>query len=257
MGSPPAQPGPPPAPTGHPVGRPGPPVLAATLVALVVLGASLSGPWVVAGRTVSWAVLFGAGGPEDVLPPEQPSAPGVPPVDVDAGPWGTVLLVVVGVLLALLVLLALAVVLRRLWQRLARRAASPDGAGGPTLAVDRLDDTEARALHAAVMAAEQRLDDDLAPGDAVVAAWVDLEHAAALTVERDPAQTPTEFTLAVLGSTSADPAAARVLLDLYLSARFSAHPVTAQDVQRARASLRTLADGLARPAPTDVAGVER
>ena len=63
-------------------------------------------------------------------------------------------------------------------------------------------------------------------------------------MRRDPVATPTEFTVAVLDSTRADPAAIRALLALYLTARFSEHPITATDVDRVRESLRVLAAGL-------------
>jgi hypothetical protein len=80
------------------------------------------------------------------------------------------------------------------------------------------------------------------PADAVVAAWVALERAASRSgVPRDPASTPTEFALEVLGRTSADRHAARSLLAAYERARFSDLPVTAADVERAGTDLRVLA----------------
>lgn len=84
--------------------------------------------------------------------------------------------------------------------------------------------------------------------DAIVAAWVHLETAAARTgIPRQRSQTPTEFTVAVLDSTPVDPAATRVLLDLYLRARFGGERMTAGDVGAAVAALGTLADGLGDP----------
>jgi len=111
--------------------------------------------------------------------------------------------------------------------------------------VDRM--TTLPALAEGVEHARLALAEHVPPGDAVVAAWVALEHAAQRTgVVRDPAQTPTEFTVAVLDETRADPAATRSLLDLYLRARFSEHPLTAADVTAARAHLETLSTGVTR-----------
>ena len=81
------------------------------------------------------------------------------------------------------------------------------------------------------------------PGDAVIAAWLSLEDAAAESgVRRHPAQTPTEFTLAILRSTRADADATRELLALYHLARFSTHPVTADHVERAWRCLGAIAE---------------
>jgi hypothetical protein len=80
------------------------------------------------------------------------------------------------------------------------------------------------------------------PTDAVIAAWLSLEDAAAESgVRRHPAQTPTEFTLGVLTATKADADATRELLALYHLARFSTHPVTAEDVERASRCLGAIA----------------
>ncbi|WP_454043908.1 DUF4129 domain-containing protein [Cellulosimicrobium sp. Marseille-Q8652] len=93
------------------------------------------------------------------------------------------------------------------------------------------------------------------PRDAVIAAWVSLEDAAALAgAHRDPAQTPTEFTVAVLDRTPADPGAVATLRGLYHRARFRGADIDAGDVRAARAALRRLADDLAidtATGPTD------
>ena len=113
-------------------------------------------------------------------------------------------------------------------------------------------------LHAGVATAERRLRSHARPVDAVIAAWVALEQAAEESgVAREAAATPTEFTVDVLDRTPADPAATRILLDLYLRARFGDEPVVAADVDSAEAALRTLTRTLAPahgPAPGPAPG---
>jgi hypothetical protein len=85
------------------------------------------------------------------------------------------------------------------------------------------------------------------PTDAVIAAWVALEEAAAHAgVVRDPTATPTEFTLTVLDRTPVDPRATRALLRLYHRARFSDQQLTGTDVALARTTLTTLRTDLTR-----------
>lgn len=58
--------------------------------------------------------------------------------------------------------------------------------------------------------------------DAVIAAWLALEQGAKQAgAPRDPAQTPTEFTLEVLSQTPATPTVTQELLALYQVARFT------------------------------------
>ncbi|MFC4854019.1 DUF4129 domain-containing protein [Actinophytocola glycyrrhizae] len=73
------------------------------------------------------------------------------------------------------------------------------------------------------------------PGDAVIAAWVTLEHAA--EHKREQHETATEFTVALLEKQHADEAALRELRTLYQRARFGAGGVDAGAVTRARAAL--------------------
>ncbi|MEV4310652.1 DUF4129 domain-containing protein [Actinocrispum sp. NPDC049592] len=81
------------------------------------------------------------------------------------------------------------------------------------------------------------------PSDAVIAAWVHLEtEAAASGTEREPHQTPSEFTEAVLTEHHADENALRDLKSVYQRARFGqADRVTADDVAVARAALERIA----------------
>ncbi|RIQ16369.1 DUF4129 domain-containing protein, partial [Jiangella rhizosphaerae] len=77
---------------------------------------------------------------------------------------------------------------------------------------------------------------------AVIAAWLALESAAAGSgAPRDPVQTPTEFTAALLRRHHADEHAVTTLLGLYHRARFAVHPgLGAGDVAAARQALDTV-----------------
>lgn len=87
---------------------------------------------------------------------------------------------------------------------------------------------------------------DVDPHDAVVAAWVALERAAERAgTRRDPAQTPTEFTSAVLASTRVDADAVATLRGLYHRARFGETPLGVHDLEAARAALARIAADLA------------
>jgi len=79
------------------------------------------------------------------------------------------------------------------------------------------------------------------PRDAIERAWLGLEEGAADSgVHRLPAETPGEFVRRVLARVASDRDAAGDLLDLYLRARFSDAPVTAADVDAARAAIEAL-----------------
>ncbi|WP_309133665.1 DUF4129 domain-containing protein [Cellulomonas sp.] len=235
------------------VTRPGPDravvltACAAVLVVLAVVAAALAGPVRLTADERAPLDMPTFTAPPQMTPPPVPDRPAEEP---PAPPrW---LGPVVGSLVTLVVLAVLALAAR--W--LLRRYRPPDrGPGDDDLdgAAADLDETHVvAAMRAGVASAERALEDDVPPGDAVVAAWVAVEDAAASTgVVRDRAQTATEFTLEVLDRTRADPVATRALLDLYLTARFSAHAVTPADVVRARELLAAVGEGLARPAGPD------
>jgi len=224
---------------------------AALLVVAVVLATALAGPWRVQGRPAGlWPM------PTDI-PTTWPQGTGdaqapTSPRDLPVGPsWvGTALKIAALVVLAGLVVLVLRAGVRRLltwWHGLDREpVATAPAPGGEAMAP--LDEATTAALADGLAAADRALRRELPPGDAVIAAWMALETAAARGgVERDPAQTASEFTLALLDRTSADPRAARRLLARYHAARFSTHDVTAADVAAARDALATLATALTVP----------
>lgn len=85
------------------------------------------------------------------------------------------------------------------------------------------------------------------PSDAVQAAWLALEQAAAeCGTTRRPHQTPTEFTSAVLAEHDVDDTALATLRGLYQRARFGQpDSVTESDADAAVAALERIADALA------------
>jgi hypothetical protein len=84
------------------------------------------------------------------------------------------------------------------------------------------------------------------PSDAVQAAWLALEAAAAeCGTSRRPHQTPTEFTSAVLAEHDVDDTALATLRGLYQRARFGEpESVTESDADAAVAALERIADAL-------------
>src|SRR5688500_15192567 len=107
----------------------------------------------------------------------------------------TVMAVLFGLAMVLFVLAGIRF-RRRTRMRVARPPAGQDAdlAGTEWLAT---------ATRKALSEMEQRLGGP--PGDAVIAAWVQLERSAAATgIERAPHQTPTEFTTALLDGQTAD-----------------------------------------------------
>lgn len=215
------------------------------LVVLTVLASAAAGPWSLDVRST------GPPGPDDPLVAEARRTPGplvthapTPSGEATASPWVTFVVLVLGTLVVVVLLLVLVRWLTQLLR--AHLAPLATDESPPSVASDDVDDRWVPAMQHGVRRATQELDDEQPPGDAVIAAWVALEHAAASGgLVRDRAETATEFTVDVLDATSADPAATRTLLDLYLAARYSRHPLTADDVSRARTSLATIANGLA------------
>jgi hypothetical protein len=221
-------------------------LLAGVLLVATVLGSAVAGPWVPDGRDAAGVTLPPVRMPDDA--PSPPPPPAGDAVAADGVPvWVAVAGLVVGVLVLALVAFVVWRALRR-WRRV-RLARSVDWSATPGQAlVGEAGDLSLPVLAEGVGRATTALDEDVPPGDAVIAAWVALERAAGRSgVVRDPAQTATEFTLDVLDATRAEPAASRALLRLYLAARFSDRVVTAADVAAARAALAEIDRGVRLP----------
>ncbi|MBX9247205.1 DUF4129 domain-containing protein, partial [Actinotalea ferrariae] len=224
-----------------PVGRG---ALVALLVATVVVATSLTGPWdpPLTGEEAPLPTAT-PGTPPPTLPPD-PFTEALDQVDVQ--PWDLTWL---GIALAVLVACGALYLLVRLVRMLPRRRPEDppeDGGVEPGQTVGAAGGTpDLPALRDGVQGAGEHLAARVPPADAVIAAWVALEEAADRSgLHRDPAATPTEFTVEVLDRTPVDPAAIRTLLVLYLRARFSTDPLGPDDVATATEAVRTLAEGL-------------
>ena len=214
-------------------------VVLSALILLAVAGAAVRGPWILERRTAD-VPFRGARVPTETPPPlpREDALPPAEPGDAVQLDIGWVLWVA-----AALAAAAVALVLWRLWLRYRRASAPGEGSPRSAGATDGADALpEVPVLLRGVESARSSLESIADPSDAVVAAWLSLEDAAAESgVRRHPAQTPTEFTVAILTATRADPDAARELLGLYHLARFSTQPVTADHVARASRCLGAIA----------------
>lgn len=217
-------------------------VIAAIL--LVVLGAASATPWVLTLRVPT----FGAGEPQEVEIPTVTFAP-QEPVETDQSGTQTV----ARILLTLLAVVAATIIgyllfqfvkrLREAWRPEDEPVETDQLDGGDVL--DEAVSVDISSLATAVARAEAQLSGIAEPGDAVTAAWVALEKEATLQgAARNPAQTTAEFTAVLLARTPAPADAVAMLRNLYHKARFTQHPVTVEDVRRARAALARIAEVL-------------
>ena len=232
--------------SGSPPDPPGRATGIVALLALATIAATLAGPW---NPPLSNRDLM----PDELLPTDVPTVP--PPVEFpwweeleppSARPWELTWLGLV--LLAVLLFWIGYLAIWWLRRHPLRRLPGPPDDGGVLPGQGMTDQTvppSLPVLREGISTAGDELLGARSPVDAVIAAWVALETAAARSgVVRDPASTPTEFTVAVLDSTPADPAATRSLLALYLRARFGGEYMTERDVAVATDALRALASGL-------------
>ena len=223
------------------------------LLTALVTAATLAGPWSPPlSRDTTWRWTPFPPDATAPVPVRRPAAPRVVRDLVDPAVLTLVARIGLG-LLGLLLLLGVALLVpplrRLLLELLGRRPrrADPHGADVTGLATAAgAGQPDLSALGRGVADAGHAMDGGHAePADAVIAAWVELERAAGgCGVDRDPASTATEFTVAVLDSTPADRDATRTLLGLYLRARFATGAVTPSDVGSARAALARLEAGL-------------
>lgn len=228
--------------------------LTCLLVTVVVLGAATATPWTLSPPRLP--------APELSRPPiQQPSgatSPAPQPVQQPDQVDSRWIILVLVTLLALLVAALITLAVRKLLA-VHREPVDTDpdhlAAGTSTGAFG--DDVDLPELQDAVTRALAHLDGHPRPRDAVVAAWVALEEAAARAgTRRDPAQTPTEFTGTVLAATPAPAGAVTRLRTLYQRARFTDRPVDTTAVDQARAALAEIARSLDvdEPSPGGPAG---
>lgn len=218
--------------------------------------------WVAAGVIVVLAVLLTAvGDPVSLMTPRPsasaPVAPVVPPRPVTTptrtqqvatgtgeplGPLSPFVGLIVQIVAVLVILVVLGVViglLRSVWRRpqfVSRQAADFVAPEVPESLISTAEDRLA-------LLAEGE------PRNAIVAAWLSLETAAAAAgLPRDPSETSTEYTTRVLRSWDIDPRPLADLAALYREARFSRHPLGEDHRGQAVRDLTTVQDDLRRAA---------
>lgn len=232
-------------PSAQPRSSPLLPLSVGIVALLVVIGSALSAPWRAAPRDP---------GPLLTPEPQTPDAPEQVPNSAMPGELVpdersfplTLVLTIAGLLVLFLLLRFL---LNRVSFARGTTADTYEPAGGTVAAPGGAEpEPDLPALRRGVAAAREVLAGAGAPGDAVIAAWLELESAAASSgIDRAPAQTPTEFTTAVLDATRADPQATRALLGLYHRARFAPHAaLTDADTARAGDCLERIAESWAQ-----------
>jgi hypothetical protein len=147
----------------------------------------------------------------------------------------------------LMVLLALAYVVVSTWLRVWRERDRAAAASAASLTA--LDPTTGGDVELDEAAQFDALADG-EPRNAIVACWLRLEDdVAAAGWPRHVAETSAEYTARVLAAAGLDGEAVTALAALYREARFSSHPLSEDDRNRAAAALRTVHESL-RPRDT-------
>ncbi|MCX7521643.1 DUF4129 domain-containing protein [Microbacterium sp. STN6] len=114
---------------------------------------------------------------------------------------------------------------------------------------------EAPVVQRGLAAAMSILASDRAPSDAIVAAWLGLEEAAAdAGIQRGRAETPTEFTRRMIGRSPADEPHIDALLGLYERVRFGGQSAEPSDIAAARSALAALSESWRSEAGTAAGG---
>ncbi|TDE97494.1 DUF4129 domain-containing protein [Occultella glacieicola] len=230
-----------PADPRRPIVAAGRTAVVAAICLFAVLAATAVGPWEITER---WQVGdLGTGEAPTVPASEQPTPDETPTLPEFLEDLPVPDLSWLGLVAGLVVAVIIIALLMRYLAYLRRPLEDEPDAQGRLVGGDVADvDPDLPVLEQGVSAALAHLDQIREPRDAIVAAWLALEDAAAGSgVVRQPAQTPTEFTAGVLDRTEADPRATATLLGLYHRARFSSATVTAEDVATAATCLADLA----------------
>ncbi|WP_050348113.1 DUF4129 domain-containing protein [Arsenicicoccus sp. oral taxon 190] len=214
---------------------------ALALLAVLLVWGAVAGPGFVGSRPTR-------AGDRDIVPPmpdplesmrgaAHRSAPPQPQPDLF---WLTTVLTWVGTLAAVLVALLVGWAVLRWW-----RQREPAPGPAPELGVE---------VGAAPVLDEQQAVDHRAllgqgsPRNGIVACWVELERlVAASGVARRPAETPAELARRVLTQLAVPAPAVDALAEAYREARFSRHPLTEVDRDRAAAALDQVHAALLSP----------
>ncbi len=211
-------------------------LLVTVLLTTLVLSTASSQPLMGASRPLTAARA-------DPPPPRTPKL-GSPRNRVDANAFPHWLVVVATVLLLLYAssLLALLVMSRR-GRKAPPRDDQPGGAEDPPAGGWQT----LLGVELAEAAQEQMGEIGLGtPRNAIIACWLRLHTATRRAgLAASPSDTPQEFTARAMHQLSLDGEAITALGDLYREARFSEHPITETQRERAAAALAVLADQLA------------
>lgn len=196
------------------------------------------------------------GGTEESYAPTAPPAPSAPPSSLPEPPEDSLLLTIIGIIMAAIVGAVILIVLylglrllirylAGLWRDrpLARREAAEIDA---TPITDSLTDVEPdvgtmrRGIAEALRTIGERPD----PGDSIIAAWVGLEETASdAGTGRDIHETPSEFTVRIVGSRAGIAGEVSVLLGLYERVRFGGHIADEDDRRQAAVCLSGIQRG--------------
>lgn len=182
-----------------------------------------------------------------VVPPTQSPGPAPPVEAAEDSILLTIVAIIVAVLLGAVILAVVFFVLRMLvrflvglWRDrpLARReAAAVDAMSAPEAGV--LGKPDAEVIRRGVAEALRTVDQHPDPGDSIIAAWVGLEETAAdAGAGRGINETPSEFTVRVVGRAAAISDDVAALLELYERVRFGGHRADEADRSLAAACLR-------------------
>lgn len=126
----------------------------------------------------------------------------------------------------------------RMWRRTASGGPRVTGWQSPRGVPAPLD---VRAVLSTALEADDILDGEASPRNAIVECWVRLETIGSdLGIPRTRSETTTEYVVRLLEQAGADPAAVHSLAASFREARFSLHPITSAGVESARASLRSI-----------------
>lgn len=220
-------------------------VACAALGLVVLVGVAMQGPARFTG--IRWVPQFTL--PTFTPPPglRRPGASSQPPVPGAGRPSATLdLSPVLWAALAAAVIIAVLLLLRWLARRPPREAPALLDAvlSEPVVQEEEAPEPEpdAPTMRRGFAHALAILDEEREPHDAIVKAWLGLQEAAEESgIQRRGAETPTEFTLRIIGRVPTDRPAITTLLNSYLRVRFGEHPATAADVETARAAFRSLA----------------
>ena len=196
-----------------------------------------------------WPIDDGEPPPAENIPAPMESSSPPPLAEQPADP---LILAIIGYVVAALIVIAVLVMLSfalrylvQLWRDrpLARRHAADvvvDVVAAPVADAEPDEAVIRRGIDEALRTIDERPE----PGDSIVAAWVGLEESAAdAGAGRAANETPSEFTVRIIGRREGIAADVVMLLGLYEQVRFGGHVADEDDRVRAATCLRGIQEG--------------